>query len=51
MLILEDPGAESGVRPRRLNREPFQFFNSMTAKLTKGVINLLCLVRTLMKFV
>ena len=39
MLILKDPGAESGVRPRRLNGQPFQFFNSMTAKLTKHVIN------------
>lgn len=51
MLILKDPGAESGVRPRCLNGHPFQFFNSMTEKLTKCIINLLCLVLTLMKFV
>ena len=51
MLILKDPGAESGVRPRCLNGHPFQFFNSMTATLTKCIFNLLCLVLTLMKFV
>ena len=39
MLIVEDPGAESGVRQRCLNGQPFQFFDSMTAKLTKRVIN------------